>query len=132
MRWEIKGRKKWELKIRKHFRKLSQLDASHFSKHLMSNDCKSNVSVHQSCTIEVFRFEKKLQAYLVGLPEYCNTWKCLHTLLKLKKEEFKKKKKLNKHCRGGLEVTRAETIFFWPKMTGLINAILLNYCTQTR
>ena len=35
----------------------------------------SNVSAHQSCTIEVFRLEKKLQAYLVGLPEYCNTWK---------------------------------------------------------
>ena len=42
----------------------------------MSNDFKSNVSAHQSCTIEVFRLEKKLQTYLVGLPEYCNTWKC--------------------------------------------------------
>ena len=41
-----------------------------FQKNLMSNDCKSNVSAHQSCTIEVFRLEKKLQAYLVGLPEY--------------------------------------------------------------
>ena len=24
----------------------------------------------------VFRLEKELQAYLVLLPEYCNTWKC--------------------------------------------------------
>ena len=23
-----------------------------------------------------FRLENKLQTYLVGLPEYCNTWKC--------------------------------------------------------
>ena len=42
----------------------------------MSNDCKSNVYAHQSCTIEVFRLEKKLQVYLVGLPECCNTWEC--------------------------------------------------------
>ena len=58
----------------------------------MSNDCKSNVSAHQSCTIEVFRLEKKLQAYLVGLPEYCNTWKCFTYSFETEKGEFKKKK----------------------------------------
>ena len=79
-------KKKWELKRRKHLRKLSQLDAFSFKKKLMSNDCKSNVSAHQSCTIEVFRLEKKLQAYLVvGLPEYC---KCFTYSFETEKREF--------------------------------------------
>ena len=63
----------------------------------MSNDSKSNVSAHQSCTIEVFRVERKLQAYLVGLPDYCNTWKCFTYSFETGKGDFfvgfKKKKK---------------------------------------
>ena len=68
MRWEIKRRKNGK----KTFTQIVAVVI--FQK--MSNDCKSNVSAHQSCTIEVFPLEKKLHAYLVGLPEYCNIWKC--------------------------------------------------------
>ena len=70
---------KLEIKIRKKLRKLSQLHAFSFFKCkfekflIISNDCKSNVSAHQSCTIE-----------------HSSGWNIatfgsvLHTLLKLK------------------------------------------------
>ena len=49
---------------------------SHFSK--ISNDCKNNVFAHQSCIIEQsFGWKRNYRhtSYL-GLPAYCNTWKC--------------------------------------------------------
>ena len=42
----------------------------------ISNDCKSSVSAHQSCTIEVFRLENYRNIAILG--------SVLHTLLKLK------------------------------------------------
>ena len=52
--------------------------------------CKSNVSACASKLHNrtVFRLEKKLQAYLVGLPEYCNTWKCFTYSLETEKGDF--------------------------------------------
>ena len=34
------------------------------------------LSINVAHNWTVFRLENRLQAYLVGLPEYCNTWKC--------------------------------------------------------
>ena len=66
-----------------------------FQKNVMFNDCKSNVSAHQSCTIEVFRLENKLQAYLIGLPEYCNTWKCFTYYFETEQSTFFKNKNID-------------------------------------
>ena len=50
MRREIKRRKNGNLKEENIYANCRSCTLSHFSKN--SNDCKSNVSAHQSCTIE--------------------------------------------------------------------------------
>ena len=72
-------KKIWEIKKIKKLRNSSQLHAFSILKckfREISNDCKSNVSAHQSCTIEVFRLENYRNIAILG--------SVLHTLLKLK------------------------------------------------
>ena len=52
------------IKKKKTYANCCSWTLSHFSKNVMSNDCKSNVSAHQSCTIEVFRFVKEITRIL--------------------------------------------------------------------
>ena len=74
MRWEIKRRNNGNEKDENIYANCRSWMLSHFKKFLMT--AKAMCVCASSCTIEVFRLEKKLQAYLVGLPEYCNTWEC--------------------------------------------------------
>ena len=66
-------KKIWEIKKIKKLRNSSQLHAFSILKckfREISNDCKSNVSAHQSCTIEVFRLENYRNIAILGSVTY--------------------------------------------------------------